>query len=93
MATVGGAAALGLADRIGTLEVGKRADCILMDLSGAHTQPLFDVESQIVYAAHSRDVDSVVIDGCVKLCHGELVGMDEAEIIARASACAHRLMG
>ncbi|MCE5240109.1 amidohydrolase [bacterium] len=93
MATAGGAAALGLADRIGTLEVGKRADCILMDLSGAHTQPLFDVESQIVYAAHSRDVDSVVIDGCVKLRHGELVGMDEAEIIARATACAHRLMG
>ncbi len=93
LATVGGARALGLADRIGTLEVGKRADCILMDLSGAHTQPLFDVESQIVYAAHSRDVDSVVIDGCVKLCHGELVGMDEAEIIAQASACAHRLMG
>jgi 5-methylthioadenosine/S-adenosylhomocysteine deaminase len=93
MATAGSAAALGLADRVGTLEVGKRADCVLMDLSDAHNQPLFDVESQIVYAAHSRDVDTVVIDGHLKLRHGEFVDLDEAEIIAQATARAHRLMG
>jgi 5-methylthioadenosine/S-adenosylhomocysteine deaminase len=92
MATAGGARALGLADRVGTLEVGKRADCILLDLTGPHTQPLFDAESQIVYASHSSDVDSVIIDGQIKLRHREFVDIDEAETIARASACAHRLM-
>lgn len=93
MATVGGARALGIADRVGTLEVGKRADCLLMDLSGAHTQPLYDVESQIVYAAHGCDVDTVVIDGHVKLRHKQFVDLDAAEVIAKATTCAHRLMG
>ena len=93
MATIGSARAVGMADRIGSLEVGKRADCVLLDLSGAHNQPLFDVESQIIYAAHSSDVDSVVIDGKVLLAHGAFTALDEAEIVARASACAHRLMG
>jgi len=93
MATSGGAKALGIADHVGTLEVGKRADCILMDLCGAHTQPLFDGESQVVYAAHSSNVDTVIIDGQAKLRHHEFVDVDEAQIIAKASACAHRLMG
>jgi len=93
LATAGGARALGLADRIGTLEVGKRADCLLLDLTGPHTQPLFDAESQVVYAAHSSDVDTVIIDGRVKLRHREFVDIDETEIIARATACARRLMG
>lgn len=93
MATMGGAKVVGLADQIGSLEVGKKADCILINLQGPHTQPLFDIESQIIYAAHSSDVDSVIIDGKVKLWQGEFTDLDEQEIIARASACAHRLMG
>jgi 5-methylthioadenosine/S-adenosylhomocysteine deaminase len=93
LATMGSAEALGMADWIGSLEVGKKADCILLDLSGPHTQPLFDIESQIVYAAHSSDVDSVIIDGKVRLRERVFTQLDEAEIIAQASASAHRLMG
>jgi len=93
LATIGSARALGLEAQIGTLEVGKRADCILLDLSGAHNQPLFDVESQIVYAARSSDVEGVIIDGKVKLWQRQFVDIDEQEIIAKAAECAHRLMG
>jgi 5-methylthioadenosine/S-adenosylhomocysteine deaminase len=82
---------LGLADRIGTLEVGKRADCILVDLQGAHNQPLFDVESQMIYAARSSDVDTVIVDGQILLRNGDLTRLDEGEVIAEATECARRL--
>lgn len=93
LATSGGARALGLGQQIGTLEVGKRADCILVDLGGAHAQPLFDAHSQLVYAARATDVRSTIVDGEVLLHHGELTRLDECEIIARANACARRLTG
>lgn len=91
MATAGGAAAVGLGDRIGTLEVGKRADCLLVNLRGPHTQPVFDAESQMIYAAHSSDVDTVVVDGAVLVRQGQLTRLDEEEVIAQATECARRL--
>lgn len=91
MATMGGAQALGLEHLIGSLEAGKRADCILVDLSGAHNQPLFEIESQLVYAARSSDVDTVIVEGEVLLCEGEFTGLDESEIISRAAQRAHAL--
>jgi 5-methylthioadenosine/S-adenosylhomocysteine deaminase len=91
MATLGGAQALGLGQLIGSLEPGKRADCIIVDLSGAHNQPLFDVESQLVYAARSSDVDSVIVEGEVLLHDGKFTQLDEAEIIHQAAAVAHAL--
>ena len=93
MATMGGAEAVGLGAQIGTLEVGKRADCLLVNLQGAHTQPLFDVESQMVYAAQSADVDTVIVDGEVLVKGGQLTRLDEEEVIARATACARALAG
>ena len=93
LATSGGAQALGLGGRIGTLEVGKRADFLLVDLQGAHNQPLFDAESQMVYAARSSDVDTVVVDGQVLVRHGRLTRIDEREVISKATECARRLTG
>lgn len=93
MATLGGAQAVGLDHEIGTLEVGKRADCVLVSLREAHNQPLFDVESQMVYAAHSADVDTVVVDGEVLLKSGYLTRLDEEEVIAQATERARKLAG
>jgi 5-methylthioadenosine/S-adenosylhomocysteine deaminase len=93
MATLGSAQALGLEASIGSLEVGKRADCILVDLSRPHTQPLFDVASQLVYAAQASDVHTVIVDGEVLLRDRRFVKLDEASVIAEASARAHRLAG
>lgn len=91
MATVGSARALGLADRIGVLEVGKRADCVLVDLSGPHVQPLHDIVSQLVYAAQASDVHTVIVDGQVLLRDRRFLRLDEEKVIAEASARSRRL--
>ena len=56
MATINGARALGMADRIGSIEVGKCADLIAINLASLNTQPLYDPVAQIVYATASRQV-------------------------------------
>jgi len=63
MATIDGAAAIGLSDEIGSIETGKRADLIQMDLSAPHMLPLYDVESHLVYVADSQDVVTVLVGG------------------------------
>ncbi len=91
MGTLGSARALGLADRIGTLEVGKQADCVLLDLSRAHLQPLHDIVSQLIYAAQASDVHTVIVDGEVLLRDRRFLKLDEERVIAEASARSLRL--
>src|SRR3546814_11366066 len=67
MATLGGAKALGLDSEIGSLLAGKSADCIAIDLNAAATQPVYNVLSQIVYAA-SRSEERRVGKECVSTC-------------------------
>ncbi len=91
MATINGARALGLADRIGSIEVGKCADLVAIDLSAINTQPLYDPVSQIVYAANSRQVSHVWIDGVAQLQDFEFCHLDPAEVLATAAAWAQRI--
>lgn len=65
MATVEGAAAIGLGDQIGSIETGKRADLIQVALSAPHMLPLYDVESHLVYVADSQDVVTVLVEGAL----------------------------
>ena len=65
MATIGGAEALHMEDRIGSLEAGKRADVIMLDLSGPNALPLFDPASHLVYSARSDAVQTVIVEGKV----------------------------
>ena len=74
--TINGAKALGLDDQIGSIEVGKKADLIAIDLSDINTTPVYDPVSQIAYAANSRQVSHVWIDGILKLKQGIFVDMD-----------------
>ena len=62
-ATLGGAKALGWDDRIGSLEKGKDADMIAVDLGGFDTQPVYDPASQLLYSAGREDISHVWIDG------------------------------
>src|SRR5204863_1194041 len=71
LATIGGATALGLADKIGTIECGKRADLAIIDLQQAKTQPVYSVESAIVYAASGSSVVTTICDGKILLHHGQ----------------------
>jgi cytosine/adenosine deaminase-related metal-dependent hydrolase len=84
MATINGARALGLDDRIGSLEVGKKADFVAIDARRIHLQPWFNPVSAVVYTATGRDVDVVVVDGQMLVRNGELLTMDEAEIVREA---------
>lgn len=83
-ATLDAARALNLDDRIGSIVPGKRADLIAVDLSGPECQPVFDPISHLVYAAGREHVAHVWVDGVLKLDDRRLVGLDVADLAARA---------
>ncbi len=86
MATMGGAAALGLADSIGSLEVGKRADVITVDARRPHVVPTKNPYSAIVYASRSTDVRHVVIDGRIVVRDENLLTLDSDKVVDDAMA-------
>ena len=88
MATCGGAKALGLEKVIGTLEAGKKADLIIIDLNKPHLTPLYNEYSQLVYAAGGADVDTVMINGRLIMKNRRLLTIDESEVIARVKQIA-----
>lgn len=93
MATIGGARALGMDKIIGSLEVGKRADLILLELDCVHNVPHFDLSpantySQLVYAAKSHDVQHVMIDGRWVMRDRRLLTLDEDQVRAEAQRIA-----
>lgn len=86
MATIGSAKALGIDDKVGSLEVGKRADIAVFDLGHAHTVVGNRPISALVFSAHGTDVDTVIVNGEIKLRGGELVGFSrEREVLAEAT--------
>jgi 5-methylthioadenosine/S-adenosylhomocysteine deaminase len=84
LATIGGARALGLDQKIGTLEPGKRADLILIDLSEPGTQPVYSVESAIVYATDGSHVTTTIVDGRVLMRDKKLLTVDESAVVTKA---------
>ena len=84
MLTINGARALGLDDRIGSIEPGKQADLCALDLGAPETQPLHHVISQVVYAASSRQVSDVWVAGRRVLETGRLTTIDLEDILQRA---------
>lgn len=93
MATIGGAKALGLDAVIGTLQPGKAADVIVIDLSNVSTQPVYSVESAIVYAASGDDVRYTIVDGKVLMRDRKLTTLNEAEILKQAAAYRDKIRG
>jgi 5-methylthioadenosine/S-adenosylhomocysteine deaminase len=86
MATLGGAWATGLADQIGSLEIGKLADVIVVRLDQLHCTPgNFDPVSAVVYAAEASDVETVIIDGRVVMEGRRLTTMDEQAVLEEAN--------
>ncbi|TWI03575.1 5-methylthioadenosine/S-adenosylhomocysteine deaminase [Luteimonas cucumeris] len=90
-ATLAGARAIGFDDRVGSIEPGKQADLVCIDLSALETQPLHHVVSQLVYATGRHQVSDVWIAGKPKLRDRELVEMDVAEIIANVKQWRERI--
>ena len=84
MATTGSAAALGLQDEIGSIQAGKKADLVALDLEQPHLTPVYDPVSHIVYAARGGDVRFVWVDGRMVVKDRLVLTVDEAEIILEA---------
>jgi len=85
-ATWGGARALGLGDLVGCLEVGKRADMILLDLNFPHLQPVHDLVSQLVYSAQGCEVSTTIVEGKILFEKGRFTTLDAKKIYAKAAA-------
>ena len=76
MATLGGAQVLGLDKFIGSIEIGKQADIILLDMNQPHLTPLYNCYSQLVYAARGADVKTSIIHGKVVMKDRQLLTID-----------------
>ncbi len=93
MATIDGARALGLGNEIGSLEVGKRADVIVVRMDLLHSTPHpTDLASAITYSAQASDVKTVVIDGQLVMREGKLLTVDEQTVVDEANREAELLM-
>lgn len=90
-ATLGGARALGLQDRIGSIVPGKLADLTAVDLSVTELQPCYDPVSHLVYAAGREHVSDVWVGGERRLANGILTGLDENLLAARAQHWKNRM--
>jgi 5-methylthioadenosine/S-adenosylhomocysteine deaminase len=101
MATIEGARALGLADEIGSLEAGKKADLLVVDMDQLHTSPLLsdpapggyrNVVPNLVHAAGPADVDHVMVDGEWVVRDGTFLPADRADLIDRHERATRRLL-
>ena len=84
MATISGAKILNWDNKIGSLEVGKRADIITVNLNKPHLVPCFNPYSHLVYSATAQNVEDVIIDGEIIMQKREIKTMDEKKIIYQA---------
>ncbi|MDQ7017163.1 MAG: TRZ/ATZ family hydrolase [Gammaproteobacteria bacterium] len=93
MATINGAKALGIADQTGSLEVGKAADVIAIDLNTIETQPLYDPVSQLVYASSRNQITHLWVAGKQLLKERQLTTLDETQIIKKAQLWQKKIGG
>jgi len=84
-ATLGGARAIGLEERIGSIEVGKRADLVAIDFNSVPLAPVFSPLSHLVYAASRHDVSDVWVDGMARVRDHQLLGVDQQRLINMAA--------
>jgi cytosine/adenosine deaminase-related metal-dependent hydrolase len=92
MATINGAKALGLADDIGSIEVGKKADFVALDMGRVNLQPYYSAVSAVVYSATGGDVTLTIVDGKIVVEKGKLVTIDEEEVWKEADKRGHEVV-
>lgn len=93
MATADGAAAIGLGDRIGTLESGKRADVIIVDIGALpHSVPVHDPVAHLLHSVKPGDVRTVVVDGQIVMQDRVILTVDEASVLREGQAAAAALV-
>jgi len=91
MATMNGARALGREDALGSLEVGKLADIVAIDMDYLNTQPVYDPVSTLVYSTQANQVNYVWVDGKLSVAQGQLTSMDIPALKSRVRAWAEKI--
>ena len=91
LATRGGAGAVGLSDKIGSLEVGKQADIITVAMDGARQTPMFDPVSHLVYVTHGDDVRNTIVAGNVLMRDRQVLSLNRGDVLRDARAMAERV--
>jgi 5-methylthioadenosine/S-adenosylhomocysteine deaminase len=94
MATIAGAKAMGMEHEIGSLEVGKKADLVMLNLNDFHTYPSYDVDtiSRIVYSATRADVETTIINGKIVMENHQLKTVDKDIVLREADGAVQRLI-
>jgi 5-methylthioadenosine/S-adenosylhomocysteine deaminase len=92
-ATLGGARALNQEKRLGSLEIGKKADLLVVDTLRPHLVPAGRIVSAIIHSGHPSDIESVMIDGQFVMRKGKVVTMDEDAIVKEADQVGRRIWG
>jgi 5-methylthioadenosine/S-adenosylhomocysteine deaminase len=92
VATINGAKALGLRENVGSLQIGKKADIVLVDLSKPHLKPLHNIYASIVYSARGSDVDTVIVDGKILMENRHVKTLDERAVMEKAEKTALDLL-
>ncbi len=93
MATAWGAAVLGFDKDIGTLEIGKKADVIVVDAQSPHMTPLYNPKSSLVYSANGADVKDVIVNGRILMKDKYMQTLNADEIMGRVNAISREIAG
>jgi cytosine/adenosine deaminase-related metal-dependent hydrolase len=91
LGTIGGARVLGMADEIGSIEIGKKADIIIIDTTAPNILPIYDYYSAIVYAAHPHNVVMTMVDGRVLMSDRKILIQDEYKILDEVREVSKRI--
>jgi len=92
IATINGARAFGAGSELGSLEVGKQADLVVVNFDRTHLTPVHDIYANLVYSVNKADIEMVLIHGEIKLENGELTFMDEEQVKSDVRAVASRFV-
>jgi 5-methylthioadenosine/S-adenosylhomocysteine deaminase len=84
MATRLGARAIGLEDRLGSLEAGKKADLLIVSMNGARQVPLYNPVSHLVYVARGDDVKTTIVNGKILMKDRHVLTLNEPAVLAEA---------
>lgn len=91
MATLGGARAVGLENEIGSLEKGKKADIMILDMKRNNSYPVHRTVSSIVYCSSDSNVDSLIVDGKIIMENRKVLTLDEDAVLGKAAEAAEEL--
>jgi 5-methylthioadenosine/S-adenosylhomocysteine deaminase len=92
LATIGGARILGMDDEIGSIEVGKKADIITVNMAKPHLMPVIDPAANLIWYANGNDVETVMVDGRILKDKDGVKSVDEEEALLNGKRVADRLM-